>query len=425
MIARTDNPEMGVVTGAQTVSYVFTDGILHRDTTKLGTLKDLRALWKDPTITLGSGLLVSGILAGSWSIETDEEGKEEVVDFITKVMLPLREQFIQAAVTWGRIAFGWQGFEKVFAIKEGRIAIERLKPLLHDITLILVDASGEFRGFKQNLISAGQLGLVGSGTPVVVPLEKCLLVNFDVEAGNLYGYPLLENIVETQDAWDECNKGAKKYDEKIAGAHWQLHYPIGTTVINDEPKDNYEIALEMIAALEASGSIVVPSTVAEEIQELNQEHLVKLYQWNVELICDTSPRQPSFVDRLKYLDGLKLRGLHVPERACTEGKYGTRAESETHVDLLITTMEQIDRHITQIMNSQCIDQLLALNWGLAPGTVRLVAAPLIDEQIAFLRKLYLATSGKQIDVGALQEKLNIPLGKEKNEPEPTHSETND
>lgn len=409
MIARiTDIPELGTVTGQQTVGFIIPyDGELQKDTTKVGTERDLRLLRKDPTISLGSGLLVSGILAGAWSVESDEEDLEEVVDFIKAVMLPLRESIIRPAVAFGRISYGWMPYEEVFAIKDGRLVVERLKPLLHDITRILIDTNGNFRGFRQR----------GPGQPleVDVPLEKCCLINFAVEGGDLYGYPLLENIRAVQDAWTECDKGAKKYDKKIAGAHWCIYYPIGTSIRNDEPIDNYEIAMEILAALEASGSIVLPSTVAEEIQELNKEHISKLYQWRVELISDLSPRQASFIEREKYLDGLKLRGLGVPERACTEGKYGTRAESETHVDLLITNMESTDRAIVQAVNTQVVDQLLELNWLLPPGTVRLVAAPLIDEQIAFLRKLYLTLSSKQVDIVALQEKLNIPLGEE---PEP-------
>ena len=160
---------------------------------------------------------------------------------------------------------------------------------------------------------------------------------------------------------------------------------------------------------------------------MNQKHISELFQWRVELISDLSPRQASFIEREKHLEALMMRGLGIPERACTEGKYGTKSEAETHVDLLITNMESIDRAIVQAVNTQVVDQLLMLNWGLAPGTVRLVAAPLIDEQISFLRKLYLALESKRVDIDALQEKLNIPPGKEK-EQEPNvnaNAETED
>lgn len=380
------------------------NGELPRDTT-VGTFRELRLLRKDSTIALGCSLFVSGILAGAWSIEANEGIDDKIIESISDSFLPLRTAILQSCVSYGRLNFGWMPFEEIYTIKDGYISLERLKPLLHDITTILVDTNGNFRGFRQRGVSAS----------IDVPREKCTLVSFDVEGGYLYGYPLLENVRSVQNMWDDCNNGAKRYDQKIAGSHFVVHYPPGSSSVDGEQVDNAEIAQKLLIALESSGSMAMPNTTAEVLDELAGTDIAKLYQWDIKILSDLSPKQPSFQDRLKYLDSLKLRGLFVPERACTEGKYGTRAESESHIDLLITNMESIDRTIVQALNMQVVDQLLALNWGLPPGVVRLVAAPLIDEQIDFLRKLYLLTSGKQIDVLALQEKLNVPLGEQSNE----------
>lgn len=396
------------ITKLQTILVTPTyDGELPRDTTLVGTYAQLRALRKDSTIALGCGLFVSGILAGTWNVEADEGVDEKVVKSISDNLLPLRTAILQPCVDFGLINYGWMPFEEIFTIKDGRIVLERMKPLLHDITTILVDSFGNFQGFRQRN-SHQVLG-------VDVPYEKCTLINFGVEGGYLYGYPLLENVRDIQTMWDDCNDGAKRYDKKMAGSHFVVHYPPGTSEIDGETVNNSEIAQQLLTALESSGSMALPSTTAEVLQELESDvNVAKLYQWDITLLSDLSARQPSFLDRLKYLDSLKLRGILVPERACIEGKYGTRAESESHIDLLITNMERVDRIIVQAVNVQVVDQLLELNWGLAPGTVRLVAAPLIDEQIDFLRKLFLDISGKQVDVVALQEKLNVPLGEQTN-----------
>lgn len=412
-------PELGESTPLQTVliqpSY---DGELPRNTVEVGTFSALRVLRKDPTVALGRGLLVSGILAGAWSVEADEDIRDDIVTHITSTLLPLRESIMQACIAFGRVDFGFMPFEKIFAIKDDNYTIERMKPLLHDMTTILVDPYGNFAGFKQS--GPGQaIGLH-------IPREKCLLVNFEVEGGNLYGYPLLENVRAIQTMWDDANAGAKRYDTKIAGSHFIVHYPPGSSDVDGETVENSVIAQQLLTALESSGSMAMPSTTADYVQELNDINVAKLYQWDVTLLSDTSARQPTFIERLKQLDGLKLRGLGVPERTCTEGQYGTKAESETHVDLLITTMEQIDRHITQIVNDQVVDQLLTLNWGAAyVDKVRLVAAPLVDKQITFLRKLYLPLAGKQIDIVALQTKLGIPLGEVQPEPKPTGDNKDD
>lgn len=408
------NTEIVEVTGRQQVGYLSYDNVLTRSTTDVGTFAQLRALRKDATVALGRGLLVSGIKAGSWSVESDEGVSDEIIDFVAQTFLPLREKLMQAAVAFGRVDYGFMPFEKIFAIKNGRLVITEFKQLLVDITTILIDTSGRFAGFRQNTLT---------GTPTDVPLEQSLLINFDVEAANLYGYPLLENIRAIQTMWTTCNDGATRYDTKIAGAHWLIHYPPGTTTVDDVATDNYDIAMSMLAALESSGSIVVPSTVAEYVQELNRADITKLYTWDVTLITSQGTRQSTFVDRLKYLDSLKIRGLILPERSMLEGSYGTLAEAQSHVGLAVTNMQSTDRAITQMVNDQVVNQLLAINWGLAPGTVRLVAAPLVDLDLEFLRKLYLALGNKQIDIVALQESLNIPFG-EKPEEEITNVTTN-
>lgn len=410
-----ETPELEELTGSQTVSYLFTDEVLHRDTTKVSSFSDLEALRKDPTVALGRGMLVAGILAGEWSVESDEGVKGEVVDFIKEVMLPLRVNIMQPAVAFGRVDFGFMPFEKIFAIEGGRLVLKRVKPLRHDITEVLVDTNGNFNGYRQTPV----VGMAARYEALAeVPSNKCLHIAFDVEAGDWYGVPLLENVVEVQAAWDECDAGAKRYDEKIAGTLIKTHYPVGTTVIDDEPKDNYDVMAEAVGAMKSSGTIILPSTTAIEVQELDKPHISKLFQWDVEFMSDTSSRQPGFIEREKYLDGLKLRALGIPERACTEGQFGTKAEAGEHIGLAITGMQEIDKAITRSVNVQCVDQLLLLNWGPdLVGKVRLVASPLVDTSIAFLHKLYLALSGKQVNVVALQEKLGVPLGKEKETPD--------
>lgn len=395
-------PKKGIVTGSQTISYSFSEGVLFRPTTA-GTYADYRELRKDPTAALGRGLLVSGVLGGSWSVESDEGVNEAAVDFI-KTLMPLREEIMRNAVGFGRVDFGWMGFEKVFTVKDGRLTLEKLKPLLQDMTTILIDRQGNFTGYKQQSVF--------TALPIIVPLEKCLHIAFDVEGGDLYGTPLLEHIRATQSSWDDCDAGAKRYDTKIAGSHFVVHYPPGTSEVDGETVDNSEIANKLLTALESSGSMALPSTTADYIQELVDSNVSKLYEWDVTLLSDTSARQPTFIERLKYLDALKIRGLILPERSMLEGQFGTKAEAGEHIGLAVTGMQEIDKAITREINSQCVDQLLDLNWGLPPGSVRFVAVPLVDLEAAFLRALYIELVPDDfptIDTKSLKEQLHVPI----------------
>lgn len=415
-------PKAGEATGPQTIHYNWGDGVLYKDLVKLAPYKDYRELRKDPTVALVRGCIVCGVLAGSWSVEHDNDLEDDVVRSIES-LLPLRESIMRPAVALGRVDYGWCGFEKIFTIKDGRYVLERVKQLLHDMTYVLIDKRGNFRGYKQRSVGYGTLGQPpstgGPVYPIELPVEKCLHIAFEVEAGALYGIPLLENIRATQAAWKECDEGAKRYDKKVAGTHWVVHYPPGTGIIDGVATDNGEIASKLLEALQSSGSLAVPTTVAEYLQEITNESVAELYAWKVELLSDAKARQKTFIDRLKYLDAAKARGLLMLERALLEGTHGTMAESKVHVGLVITNLQELDRSITRQVNENVVNQLLRVNFGEdMVGRVKLVAAPLVDLQIEYLRKLFLqvltdpaALQGEigRMDLGALKEQLNVPL----------------
>lgn len=405
-------PKKAELTGPQTISYSFGDGTLNRSYTTIGTYKELRAVRKDPTVQLARALLVSCIQAGSWNIEADEDVSDEVREFFEHV-LPLREELIYNAVAYGKVDFGWCGFEKIFSTDGNRIMIESLKPLLHDMTIVLVTEHGRYNGYRQNSMGWGVLnpqgGTVGPAYPLDIPIEKCLHIAFDVEAGYLYGMPLLEGIRASMDMWDECNDGARRYDKKLAGTHWVVKFPPGQGTLDGETVDNGVIAAAVLAALESSGSVSIPTTTAEVLQEIVNAEVGNLYAWHIELLDDKGKKQASFNDRLKYLDSQKVRGLGFPERSILEGQFGTKAEAATHLNLALNNFEAIDREIARAINTQLIDQLVELNFGIElVGKIRLVAAPLVNEQIDFLQKLYGDLNDPNINVDALREELSVP-----------------
>lgn len=409
------------ITGIQSVQYTYGDGLLHRNYSNVGTYTQLRTVRKDPTVILARAMLIAAIQAGSWNIECDEEVNEEMSLFMEHI-LKLRDVFLFNCVAYGRVDYGWIGFEKIFSLVDGKIVLSKLKPLLHDITTILVDPSGNFNGFRQGSLGYGTLGIGTGNTGVVypldIPLNKSMLVSFDVEAGNLYGTPLLEYIREIRDMWDEANDGARRYDLKLAGTHWVIKYPPGVGTVNGVETDNGVIAATLLSALESSGSIAVPTSTATVLQELINAQVADLYGWHVELLSDNGQKQSNFIDRLKYLDTQKVRGLGLPERAILEGQFGTKAEAGVHGDMAIMNFEQIDKSIASAVNDQIINQLVELNYGPEyVGKIRLVPQPLVDTQITYLRTLYEKLSDPSIDIETLRNKLDIPGLEESNIPE--------
>lgn len=359
------------------------------------TYKTYRELRKDPTIALARAVSVAPIMASSWDLEGEDE---ERVEFIRKQLLPQRDLIVEPAL-YGGIDFGWQGFELVYGDEGGRTTLRKVKPLLHDITEVMVHGeTGAFAGYRQGSVD--------------VPVEACLHVAFRVEGTQWYGQSLLENARAACEQWREANAGAARFDKKIAGAHWVVGFPQGQSKVNGVMKPNDQIAQEVLRALESSGCVAVPRAVAKFVEQLDKEEM----GWKIELL--TAPGTGSFTDRLRYLDVLKVRSILVPERMALEAEFGTKADAGVHSNLAVTMRELEHQHLTRLVCWHVVDRLLALNWGEeARGSVVLKATPLTDDALAFLRSLYTALMANpqgfaaeypNIGMEALRDRLRVP-----------------
>ena len=381
------------------------------------TYATYRRIRRHPTVALARALTIAPVIAADWSVEADDDVDDERVRFIQAEMMPIREPLVQTAMEFGRIDYGWAPFEKVFETRawdgKDRIRLSRLKPLLVDMTDILIDyETGEFAGFRQP-------AMYGRTTELILEADYCLLVNFSVEGDNLYGEPLLENVRRIYGNWEDSNEAAERYDLKMAGAQWVVHYPIGTTMVDGVDTDNAQIAKMILDTLEASGSVSVPRKIAAYLNDLNQGAEGDV--WTIELM-DHTAKQYSFIARLNYCDKLIVRGLLSPERAILESQYGTKAEADAHASLAMSQRELEHRHVTRIVNESVVDQLLTLNYGEdARGTVRLVASPLTNPAVAFFRDVYRAILAhptasmdaiEGLDLDALLDAIGLPKAQE-------------
>lgn len=407
-LSSTPRPQAGEITRKQSVATSSGFGG-HRLPASYETYRKMR---RHPTIALARALSIAPIVAAEWSIEADEGVPDWQVAFIRDQFIPAREPLVERCLLGG-CDYGWQPFEKVFdsytepTTGATLVRLRKLKPLLQQMTDILVDeGTGAFLGFKQKDLR--------------VPLEKGLLVNFRVEGTEHHGEPLLENARETWNDWQEANKGAQRYDRKVAGSHWVIHYPEGESEIPGLGlKANAEIAQMMLDSLESSGSIAISDLKKAYSEQLDNGDN---QAWRIELMSDASARQANFIERLRYLDTLLARSLLMPERAILEGQFGTLAESETQGDIALTLAELTHKHLTRLINWHAVDQLLALNFGeQSRGAIRLVASPLRDATKAFLKELYTSILTNPsgfleefglIDTDALKDKLGVPKIKE-------------
>ena len=398
-------PKLGEQTGSQETSYGLGVGYgIQQLTNPLPVgYSTYRTMRKHPTLALARALGIAAIVAGEWRVESDDDADEDRVKFIQDMFLPIREPFLAAAL-YGGCDFGWQPFEKVFAEHEGRIILKKLKPLCHDLTTILVDAAtGAFKGFQQRSMDD-------------LPLANCLLVSFRVEGTQWHGEALLENARVAYNQWVEAAAGAERYDKKLAGVQPVVKHPPGTSSVDGVEKSNAEAAADLLNGLQAGSGVTIAKV---PLYGVSPDQFVEA--WEFQLLSDPTTRQPGFRDRLDYLDKQMVRALLWPERAITEGIFGTKAEAGAHQGLAMVNADLLHRDVTRILNWHCVDQILALNFGEeARGTVRLEAAPLVNAQLEFIRQLYVelvkSPAGVElvdkVDMDGVMDMLGVPKSEE-------------
>jgi hypothetical protein len=245
-----------------------------------------RRMRRDPTIALARALAVAPVVAGKWAVQADADVPQEVCGWIDKQFLTVREPLLETILKHGYVDFGHQGFELIWGLDaHGRQCVARFKPLLPDITEILIDAHGGLAGLRQrgkgdgsNLCEApsGRAPTAGwSGkldlspfprqNDVVLTGANAMLVSFGGEGSNLYGEPLLENVREVWNDWRKANEVAARYDRKIAGAYLLLHYPsFGQGIDQNGAKlDNVYLAQRILDKLEAASGVAIGDVPSE------------------------------------------------------------------------------------------------------------------------------------------------------------------
>ena len=365
-----------------------------------------RKMRTDPTIALGRAFSVAPILIATWSVQAEVDVPDDWVQHIRDTFLPHRLGIMNHAL-FSSADFGWAPFEVVYAVVDGRTIVKKFKPLLQDITTILVDKHGAPVGLEQ---------ASSFGEPIVLRGDSFMLLSFRAEGTMWHGTALMENAYNAYKHWNEANAGAARYDKKIAGSHFVVYYPPGKCLDETGAEiENHEMAVKILRALESSGCVAVPSHVLEQIEDLNQEQM-DVFRWKIDVLEDEGGRQGSFIARLKYLDVLKIRAFIMPERSMVEGSHGTLAEAEAHLDLALTYMDFTNFYITHAVN-KIVNVVLRANWGKsAVGKVWLTPSSLVDERKAYLQRMYLTILSKAhsdveantIDLDTVKDLLGVP-----------------
>ena len=369
----------------------------------------VREMRKHPTIALTRQLIIAPVLAAGWDYKEEEDAPKGAKEFIQKELKALRMHLLRTTFQ-GYIDFGWQPYEKVFVLrKDGFIGIKKLKPLLQQFTQIrVIPRTGEYNGLWQPAYHHYD--------ETFLDTQETLCITIDYEGTDWYGHSIFENTEGAYLQYENARKGADRYDTKVAGSHWVVHYPPGESEYEGETVSNDIIADQILNNLEASGKIAVPRALEAFIDEIRDS---KDNAWKIELLSDVSNATSNFIERLKYLDALLVRTFGVPERSILEGSFGTKAESETHSEAAVLNMDMRHRLAVVQYNQHLVNHLLRINWGEEyENTVYIEPGPLDNRQKTLLARIYDRMlqhpdlgfeEFDSIDTEMLKSELGIPI----------------
>jgi len=381
----------------------LTTGQLAITTPQANWLKTLRTIISHPTIKIARFLSIAPAVIRQWSTEGD--APKEVHDHIAKYIIPHRVTILRDALL-GMIDWGWVSFECLLD-NEQRFA--GFKHLLWDLTTLVVDPdTGDLTGIFQNATQFTQ--------QVTLYEPDCITFYQNVWGQEWYGRGDVIDAKLAYDQWMAASDMAGRYDAKVAGAHWVVHYPPGVSLIDGVETDNGLIAQKLLGQLKSSGTIAIPRAVQAFVDAANAG--AEQHQWKIEILESSANTSSGIDTRLRYLDMLMVRAFCMTERSLQEGQHGTKAEAETHADVAIAYIDMRLQHVISRINKIVVDAEIARNFGPQyVGRCVIIPEPMDADKRTYLQGVYdkiLSTPEgfmdqlDDIDINALREISGVP-----------------
>jgi hypothetical protein len=405
-------PVIGGRVGAQ--SYALVAGPMGLAEAHRASTSTYRKIRSDPTIALADAVLSGPIIAASWSVEADDGVPDEWIELIQTTIDENRSEIVTRALR--ALQFGFAAFELVWGMDQSRRwAVRRWRQLIPESVGIVIDRhTGQFMGLQ-----------IGDSKTVLKP-EECWLWSFDPEGDDLRGRPLYENARLVWDEWEQTRGNAANAAGKGSRVIPMVHYPTGQAIDQTgRTITNFEAAMTLLGNLANGRGVALPNLAGDESALRSNPDLAGKSQWVISFLESASASSVvgALTERKRYLDALKLRGLLVPERAAIEASTsGSRADSQSASDVLLTTCDRFHASMVQSLNrSGGIDAMLRYNFGeQAVGKVRVIATPIAEAKRAIFKQIIDAVLGSpmhldalldQIDVDAIIDAMELPKAK--------------
>lgn len=364
-----------------------------------GTYETYREMRQDPTIAIARAAATAPIKGADHSFEEDNDAPDGALELVQDALDAHWPQLIREGCR--ALDYGWQGLEIIWRLDgDGAIVPDRFKPLLPDLTNIVIGADhGEVLGLRQGDVTISSI--------------KSLIYSYDSEAGNPYGRSRFENI--RVNAWAPSVQAAKQLNQyffKAAGIIPTLYYPVGSGegkdgVVNDNQKD----AQSFIQTLGRGAGAAFPQEFPKWAEDLIGRGVLNpkdVPSWKLDILETTSGHGAEIIGALQYFDALKMRGMLVPERAALEGTSGTKAEAGVHGQLGLMIAEETLVWMVGEINRQVVDTVLAVNYGPeARGKVRACAARLTSDERDFVKEILTGLFTNPANIDLVQTTLDL------------------
>ena len=342
-----------------------------------GTFDLYRRILSDPTVALAAAANDAPVQFAPWTYEAADGVPDEWVKFAQDQMDFLRWDFVAQARR--RRYYGFQAFERVYEIIDGKLRIARLKPLLPDITKPIIDEGGAITGLENNQVRIGA--------------DKMVWTVYDSEADDPFGRSILENVRKTWHHMCEATNSFGKYVAKNAGIIPLVTYPASGrgSDENGREDDNFVHAQRLIESLFSARGVAIPNEIDAMFDGVVGDILRgggdiwQLLSWQIKTLDFKSGAGGEMIEALKHSEALVVRGMLRPERSLLESENGSRADAVAHTDTGLAQSDML-HHENCRYATTLLDELMVANFGTrAKGSIKVMPGALTPDDKEFFR----------------------------------------
>lgn len=339
----------------------------------------------DPQIALATALIELPILAQNYRIECANPKIAAVVDAAIR---PIYKKLLKSMLR--AIQFGFAAGEKVWKKVKLRIDVEgddgknttiynRYTVIPKKIKFVHPKSIRIIRNEKSEDIeyvtqTKNYFNVNGKRIPKI-HISNMIWFALDDEYGNFFGSSRYKNSYQAWYWFQIVVQFMLRYLERRGAPAAVGQAPFGSTTNADGEKvANIDTILEAAYALVSNSAVAIPSQYDKNGNEL----------WKLKLIEDEQ-RGDLFLEVLRYLNLMKLRGMFVPDKVGTAEGSSTNATTEGHTDVHLLNEEALTQFCEDCLNTQLIPDIIKYNF---PPT-KIVPCSIKIEKLNYSKKTLL------------------------------------